>query len=131
MKFLATRVRKAAVIVIASLCVIIGFLTAPTPLPTGVPLIAIGVVILVTVSATARYYVKKARERSGALDRGFVFVETRAGRNMATMLKRTRPLRRKIEGKAALKAAGNAIKSVRAGGKKGGGEPQGPRAVRD
>jgi hypothetical protein len=113
MKILAHQARKIAFIAFATVCIVIGLLTVWTPLPTGIPLLAIGVVSLVTVSATARRLVKRARLHSGALDRGIVFVESRAHRNMSTMLKRTRPLKRKIEAKAALKAANEALKGAR------------------
>ncbi|MEM8856517.1 MAG: hypothetical protein AAGD34_22695 [Pseudomonadota bacterium] len=113
MKALTNRMRKIAFIVIAAVCLLVGLLTVWTPLPTGIPLIAVGIVLLVTVSATARRYLKRARERSAALDKGIHEVEKRAGRNMATMLKRTRPLARKIEAKAALKAANAAIHAAR------------------
>lgn len=108
--------RKYVLIAVAIILVVIGMVTAPTPLPTGVPLLAVGIVMLVTISATARLVVKRLRLRSGTVDRGFAFVETRANRPIATVLKRTRPLARKIEAKAAMKAATNAIQSVRARG---------------
>lgn len=114
MKLLADRARKTVFLSIAIVCLFFGLLTVWTPLPTGVPLLAIGIVILVSVSATARRYLRRARERSGRLDRGIAFVETRAHRNMATMLKRTRPLARKIEAKRALDAANAALHSARA-----------------
>ena len=113
MKALTDRARKFAFIGIASVCLFVGLLTVWTPLPTGVPLIAIGIVILVSVSTTARRYLRNARSRWGRLDRGLAFVETRAGRNVATMLKRTRPLARKIEAKRALEAANAAFQSAR------------------
>ena len=114
MKSVTSPVRKGIVIAVAAVCLVVGAITAPTPLPTGVPLIALGIVLLVSVSATARDFVRKARQRYDTLDRGLVFVETRTGRNMATMLKRTRPLSRKIAAKSAMKAAAAAMNSVRA-----------------
>lgn len=114
MKALTDRARKFVYIGLGAVCVFFGLLTVWTPLPTGIPLLAIGIVILVTVSATARRALRKARERSHRLDRGLAFIETRTHRNMATMLKRTRPLARKIEAKRALSAANAALKSARA-----------------
>jgi len=114
MKLLATNARKFAIIAFAAFCILVGLLTVWTPIPTGVPLLAIGTVLAVSVSATARQLLRRARARSRPLDRGLVFVETRTHRNMATMLKRTRPLARKIEAKAALHAANAAIHSARA-----------------
>ncbi len=113
MKRLQSGFRKTALMVFAILCIVIGAITAPTPLPTGVPLLAIGIVILVTISTTARLYVRRLRARSWPVDRGLAFVETRTGRSMSTVLKRTRPLARKIEAKSAMKAASAALQSVR------------------
>ncbi|MEM8552276.1 MAG: hypothetical protein AAGF45_07820 [Pseudomonadota bacterium] len=114
MKALTSHARKVLMIAVAMVCLVIGALTVWTPLPTGIPLIAVGVVILVTVSATARRMMRRARLKSGRLDKGVAFVEQRASRGMATMLKRTRPLARKIEAKRAMKAANKALQSVRA-----------------
>ncbi|MEM9220875.1 MAG: hypothetical protein AAGB11_00540 [Pseudomonadota bacterium] len=114
MKALTSHAKKLIYIAIAGVCLLVGLLTVWTPLPTGVPLIAVGVVLLVTVSATARRLMKGARSRSHRLDRGMSFVEERVGRNMSTMLKRTRPLKRKLEAKKAMEAASAALKSARA-----------------
>ncbi len=114
MKALTDRARKIGLLAAAFVCLIAGLITVWTPLPTGVPLLAIGIVILVSVSPTARRLMRRARLKSGRLDRGVAFVETRANRSMATMLKRTRPLKRKLEARSALAAAGNALKSPRA-----------------
>ncbi len=113
MKLFADQARKTVFIAIAVVCLIAGLLTVWTPLPTGVPLLAVGIVILVSVSATARRFVRKARERSARLDRSVAFVETRAHRNMSTMLRRTRPLARKLEAKRALDAANAALAATR------------------
>lgn len=109
MKALTSRARKFAVIAAAAVCIFFGLLTVWTPLPTGVPLLAIGAVLLVTVSTTARKRLRSARTRSDLLNRGLHYVEERTGRSMSTMLKRTRPLRRKADAKAALEAANRAL----------------------
>lgn len=119
MKSFTTRARKVAFILFAAVCIVIGLLTVWTPLPTGIPLIAVGVVVLASVSATARRLLRLARARSRPLDRGLALVETRASRNMTTMLRRTRPLARKLEAKSALKAANAAIRSARTRGRSG------------
>ncbi|UOM33328.1 hypothetical protein [Acuticoccus sp. I52.16.1] len=113
MKRLPNGFRKTALVVLGIVCLVVGAITAPTPLPTGVPLLAIGIVLLVTISATARLYVRRLRAASAPVDRGFAFVETRTARPMSIVLKRTRPLARKIEAKAAMKAATAALQSVR------------------
>lgn len=119
MKAFATSFRKTIYLALAVVCLFVGLLTVWTPLPTGVPLIAVGIVILVSVSATARRTLRRLRERSNGLDRSLCFVETRAHRNMSTMLKRTRPLARKLEAKRAIEAANAALHSARAHVNKG------------
>ncbi|WMS43320.1 hypothetical protein RDV64_02645 [Acuticoccus sp. MNP-M23] len=114
MKAFTTRARKLGLIGLAFICLIIGLITVWTPLPTGVPLLAAGIVILVSISPTARRLVRRARMNSSPLDRGVAFIEARAHRSMATMLKRTRPLARKIEAKGAIAAANKALASSRA-----------------
>jgi len=118
MKALTDRARKLVYIAIAGVCLLVGLLTVWTPLPTGIPLIALGIVILITVSATARRLMRLARGRWGKLDNAIALVETRVGRNMSTMLRRTRPLARKIEAKRALEAANAALSSARARSRK-------------
>ena len=118
MKVLTDRVRRIVLLAVALVCLLIGLLTVWTPLPTGIPLIALAIVILATVSPTARRLLRQARLRYGLVDRSMVVVETRAHRTLATMLKRTRPLQRKAGGKAALEAAGAALRSPRPDGPK-------------
>lgn len=110
MRTLPARVRKLAIYAAAAACLIMGLATVWTPLPTGVPLIALGVVLLATVSPTARRQVRRARAWSGWLDRNLARVEVRAGRPMGTMLKRTRPLARKLQARAA--AGADAVRSA-------------------
>lgn len=88
--------RKAILLLFGLLCLIAGFLTVWTPLPTGVPLIALAVVVLVGVSRTARGIVRRARDRYDWIHGSLAFVEARASRSLSTPLRRTRPLRRRI-----------------------------------
>jgi len=113
MRLLAVGARKLILMTFATVCIVLGLLTVWTPIPTGLPLLALGIVVAVSVSTTARRLLRSVRARSASIDRGLVFVETRTHRNMATMLRRTRPLGRKIEAKAALHAASEAMKNKR------------------
>ncbi|MBJ3774901.1 hypothetical protein [Acuticoccus mangrovi] len=112
MKSLTTHARKIVVMTAAAVCIVLGLLTVWTPLPTGIPLLAIGIVLLATVSATARRLLKRSRGRWRVLDTGMVMVESRTGRQLSTMLKRTRPLSRKAEAKAAMRAAEAALRNA-------------------
>lgn len=114
MKALTSRARKFAIIAVAVVCLIVGAITAPMPIPTGVPLMAFGIVLLVGVSTTARRVVRRGRARSHRLDGAIVWIEDRAHRNMSTMLKRTRPLARKLEAKRAAHARAAAVRNARA-----------------
>lgn len=119
MKAFTDRARKVMIIAIGVVCLIVGAITAPMPIPTGVPLIALGIVLLVGVSATARRVLRDWRSRSHRLDHALVWVEDRAHRNMSTMLKRTRPLARKLHAKRAeriVKAAEQNAQPDRNGG---------------
>lgn len=85
--------RKIAVASLALVCLIVGFVTVWTPIPTGVPLIALGIFLLLTVSPRAKRTLRGLRTRYGRVDRVVEWVEVRAHRSMATTLKRTRPRR--------------------------------------
>ena len=89
--------RKLAVTCLAVVCLIAGLLTVWTPLPTGVPLIAIGLFLLLTVSPRAKRTLRRVRANHARVDRGLEWVEARAHRSMAVTLRRTRPYRHKAK----------------------------------
>ncbi len=76
----------------AVLAVILGAITLPTPLPTGAPLLALGLAILVSTSTTARRWLRALRRRSGRLDSVVRIAEPRLGRRLGVHLRRTRPI---------------------------------------
>ena len=80
---------------IGVLALIAGLITLPLPLPTGVFLIAGGMIILIYSSRRVAGIVRLARRRSGRLDYGITFIEDRAGERFGAILKRTRPRRSK------------------------------------
>ncbi len=77
------------------LAVIAGLITLPLPMPTGVFLIASGMIILIYSSRRVASIVRLARRRSSRLDHGVTFIEDRAGDRFGAVLKRTRPRRSK------------------------------------
>lgn len=89
--------RKIAVTSLAVVCLIAGLLTVWTPLPTGVPLIALGLFLLLTVSPRAKRVLRRIRARHPRVDRGLEWIEARAHRSMAVTLRRTRPYRHKAK----------------------------------
>lgn len=70
---------------------VIGLILAPTPIPIGVPLMALSVFLLIATNRSAARNVVRLRKRFGWLNRAFVFIEDRAGPRIGRTLKRTRP----------------------------------------
>jgi hypothetical protein len=89
--------RKIAVTSLAVVCLVAGLLTVWTPLPTGVPLIALGLFLLLTVSPRAKRVLRGVRANHHRVDRGLEWIEARAHRSMAVTLRRTRPYRHKAK----------------------------------
>jgi hypothetical protein len=81
----------------AVIAVIVGAITLPTPLPTGAPLLALGLAILVSTSTTARGWLRALRRRSGQLDTIVRLAEPRLGRRLGVHLRRTRPVATRSE----------------------------------
>lgn len=73
---------------------ILGAITLPTPLPTGILLIGLGTGLLLATSATARALVKRLRHRFPRLDTALQGIEPKLVRWLAVPLRRTRPMRR-------------------------------------
>jgi hypothetical protein len=74
----------------AVLALLVGAVTLPTPLPTGAPLIALGLAILVATSSTMRAWLKRLRGRSGRFDDFLRTIEPHLGRRLGVALRRTR-----------------------------------------
>ncbi|TCT09280.1 hypothetical protein EDC22_107127 [Tepidamorphus gemmatus] len=74
---------------------ILGAITLPTPLPTGILLIGLGTALLIATSATVRIQVRRLRARFPRLDRALEGIEPRLVRWLAVPLRRTRPIRRR------------------------------------
>jgi hypothetical protein len=74
---------------------ILGAITLPTPLPTGILLIGLGTALLIATSATARMLVRRLRGRFPRLDCALEGIEPRLGRWLSVPLRRTRPIRRR------------------------------------
>ena len=101
-----SNLRHWAIIGFAFLCLLAGLATIWLPIPTGVPLLAIGSFLLIANSRTGRNMVRRMRKQLDWLDRALVWLEERAGRPFDRVLKTTRPLmtrhRRKRETEAGL-----------------------------
>ncbi len=82
------RVFRIAVAVFAVILIVVGAMTAISPIPFGLPLVVLGFVLLATSSpATLRWM----RRRWGWLDRRFRWLQERAPARMRERLRRTDP----------------------------------------
>ena len=68
-----------------------GLILAPTPLPVGVPIMALAIFLLIATNRGAARLVARLRKRIGWLNAAFVFIEDRAGPRIGRTLRRTRP----------------------------------------
>ncbi|MFN4168885.1 MAG: hypothetical protein ACK4HD_11295 [Pannonibacter phragmitetus] len=68
-----------------------GLVTLPLPLPTGLPLIALSLVMVLAASPWAIRLLRRLRRRSLRLNGIFMKLEDRAPLRLGRVLKRTRP----------------------------------------
>lgn len=73
------------------LLLVIGLILAPTPLPVGVPIMAMAIFLLIATNRHAARQIARWRRRFGWLNRAFMSIEDRAGPKIARTLRRTRP----------------------------------------
>ncbi|WP_346892550.1 hypothetical protein [uncultured Roseibium sp.] len=75
----------------AAVLIVLGLATVWMPIPTGVPLLTLGGIIIIGSSRSAARMIRKHRRNRETLDKAFFFLEERAPLNLARILKRTRP----------------------------------------
>ncbi|MEM1284648.1 MAG: hypothetical protein AAGH43_04620 [Pseudomonadota bacterium] len=75
------------------LALVAGMILLPLPLPFGIPLLAVGVILLLSSSITARRIVRALRAKSDMLDRLFTAVEERLAGRAGALLRSTRRIR--------------------------------------
>jgi hypothetical protein len=78
----------------AAILILLGLLTVWTPLPTGVPMLVGGMILILGTSRQANRWLRGRRRRWAGLDGTFIWLETRAPRALAPVLRRTRPRRK-------------------------------------
>ncbi|WP_209008792.1 hypothetical protein [Pseudovibrio japonicus] len=84
-----------------------------TPLPTGVPLVALGIVLLIAASRTFAKFVRRHRKNFGWLNRALHWIEERSSGRFMKILRRTRPRYfRKQQGKGPYPPKDNPTKSA-------------------
>jgi hypothetical protein len=82
---------KAAIVkALGVILTILGLILFALPLPLGIPLTAIGLVMLISTSKTARRAVRYLRMRFGPIDKVFSVVETNVPGPTQRILRKTR-----------------------------------------
>lgn len=75
----------------APLVLLAGLVTLPLPLPTGLPLIALGLVMVLAASPWAIRLLRRLRRKSPRLDGLCQALEDRSPARLGRILRRTRP----------------------------------------
>lgn len=76
----------------ATACLLAGLATIWLPIPTGIPLLAVGGFLVVANSRPGRNVVRRLRLRINWFDRAIIWLENRTGPTFGRVLKTTRPL---------------------------------------
>ncbi|MBN9673405.1 hypothetical protein [Roseibium aggregatum] len=76
---------------LAAVFIVFGLITVWMPIPTGVPLMALGLIVIVGTSRTAARSLRSRRRNTPRLNRVITWVEDRSPLRFARILKRTRP----------------------------------------
>ena len=85
-------IKQWAIVGFALFCLVAGTATIWLPIPTGVPLLALGAFLVIANSRIGRNKVRRLRKQIDWLDRSLLWLEERAGRSVGRVLKTTRPL---------------------------------------
>ena len=75
----------------AALCIVAGLVTFPTPIPSGIPLVGLGLVVFVTRVRAAPLWLRLLRRRSLRVDGLLVYLEAAVPDDWGRILRRTRP----------------------------------------
>lgn len=76
---------------LAAVLILAGLATVWLPIPTGVPLLALGMIVIVGTSRNAARMLRSRRRKTQHLNDVITWVEDRSPLQFARILKRTRP----------------------------------------
>jgi len=76
---------------LAAVLILAGLATVWLPIPTGVPLLALGMIVVVGTSRSAARMLRSRRRKTQHLNHAITWVEDRSPLQFARILKRTRP----------------------------------------
>ncbi|WP_421980180.1 hypothetical protein [Roseibium sp.] len=82
---------------LAALLLLLGLATVWLPIPTGVPLLALGLIVIVGTSRSAARLLRRRRRATPPLNDAITWVENRSPLRFARILKRTRPRKKRIQ----------------------------------
>lgn len=82
---------------LAALLLMLGFATVWLPIPTGVPLLALGLIVIVGTSRSAARLLRRRRRTTPPLNDAITWVENRSPLRFAKILKRTRPRKKQYQ----------------------------------
>lgn len=83
-------IKNTAIKVAGLVLTIVGLIIFALPLPLGIPLTAVGLMMLISTSKTARRFMRYLRIRSSLADRMFTLVETKVPGPTRNVLRKTR-----------------------------------------
>jgi hypothetical protein len=76
---------------LAAVLILAGLATVWLPIPTGVPLLALGMIVIVGTSRSAARSLRSRRRKTRHLNSAITWIEERSPLRFARILKRTRP----------------------------------------
>lgn len=76
---------------LAFVLISLGLATVWMPIPTGVPLMALGLIVIIATSRKAARMLRRKRKDFPRLNRFFLWIEERTPLRLARILRRTRP----------------------------------------
>lgn len=79
---------------LAAVLIVLGLATVWLPIPTGVPLLALGSIVIIATSRGAARLLRTRRRSFSRLNMAFLWLEDRAPPRLARILRRTRPRNR-------------------------------------
>lgn len=85
---------RIVVVPFALVLLVVGAILTPTPLPFGIPMMAVAIFLLIGSSKPALRLVRRLRRRWNWLDRLLSMFEERTGGSVARTFQRSRPRRK-------------------------------------
>ncbi len=82
---------------VALACIVLGLMTVWLPIPTGVPLLATGMFLIIANHRRSARFVRKQRQAMPRFNRGLSWIEDKTTGYFSRVLRRTRPRKKAVE----------------------------------